>query len=127
MAALIARGELGRTGVSGIDVASAGIAAISGATATRTAALVAEEHGLSLANHRARQLTRELLASTDLVVGMQQEHARYADSLGAAQATTLSRPVPDPFGGDVQSYRETWALLSAIIPPLLQELRLGQN
>ncbi len=127
MAVAIARDELGRIGASGIDVASAGTAAITGGAATRTAIAVAEENGLSLADHRARQLTRELLDTTDLVVGMQRHHAEYASRLGARQVTTLSRSVPDPYGGNLQTYRATWTLLAAIVPPLLHELHTRRD
>src|SRR5260221_9793897 len=86
MAAAIARSEIARAGYSDIEVASAGSAAISGGSATREAAMVAEENGLSLADHRAQPLTPQLLAATDLVVGMEPEHVERAKRLGAQRA-----------------------------------------
>jgi protein-tyrosine-phosphatase len=121
MAEAIARAELA-AGRNGIEVASAGIAALEGWSATSEAIAVAAEHGLSLAGHRARQLTPELVAATDVVVGMQREHAEYARRLGAGRATTLSSPVRDPYGLGIAAYRETWTLLAATIPELLGEL-----
>lgn len=121
MAAAIARDEIIRADYAGIEVSSAGIAALRGAGATHDAAIVAEENGLSLADHRARQLTSELLTSIDLVIGMQPQHVEYARRFGARQATTLSSPVRDPYGLGLNAYRETWTLLSALIPVLFAQ------
>ena len=122
MAVAIARSEIAQAGHRGIEVASAGTAAVSGAPATRDAVIVAEENGSSLADHRAQPLTPRLLAATDLVVGMEREHAERAKRLGAQRVITLSNcPVPDPYGRGVTAYRETWALLIAWVPILLSE------
>jgi protein-tyrosine phosphatase len=122
-AAAIARAEIARAGYAGIEVSSAGIAALVGSGATRDASIVAAENGLSLADHRARQLTADLLATVDLVVGMQPHHTEYARRLGAQDATTLSGPVRDPYGLGLDAYHETWALLSVLVPALLTERR----
>ena len=121
MATAIARDEILRAGYAGIEVSSAGIAALVGSGATRDASIVAEENGLSLADHRARQLTPDRLATVDLVVGMQSHHADHARRLGARKATTLSSPVRDPYGLGLDAYRETWALLSVLVPALFTE------
>ncbi len=123
MATAIARAEIARAGYAGIEVSSAGIAALVGSDATRDAATVAEENGLSVADHRARQLTPDLATTVDLVVGMQPQHAEYARRLGARDATTLSSPVRDPYGLGLDAYRETWTLLSVLVPALLTESR----
>jgi len=123
MAAAIARAELDRAGAGGIEVESAGTMAMVGWGATREAARVAEEHGTSLAGHRPRQLTRELVAGADLVVGMEAAHVAAADRLGAARAITLAeRPVADPYGCSLDVYRETWTLLAERIPTLLERI-----
>jgi protein-tyrosine-phosphatase len=123
MAAAIARDALSRAGRSGIEVSSAGTAAVRGSAATRDAEIVTAENGLSLAEHRARQATPELLATIDLVVGMQPHHAEYARRLGARDAITLNSPIRDPYGLGIGAYRETWTLLSSLIPALLTQTR----
>ena len=125
MAAAIARGEIARAGLEDIEISSAGTAALVGSGATREAAIVAEENGLSLAGHRARQVTPELLSTIDLVVGMQPHHAEVASRLGAREAITLSSPIYDPYGLGVGACRETWALLSSLIPALLVQRVTG--
>jgi protein-tyrosine phosphatase len=121
MAAAIARDALG--GGGGIEVASAGTYAIVGSGPTADAIAVAVEHGLSLDGHRARQLTTELVAGADLVIGMEREHAAFARRLGAADATTLGVPVRDPYGLGRDAYRKTWSLLASLVSELVQTIR----
>ena len=122
MAAAIARDLLDRAGRSDVRVASAGTFALEGHAPTSDAVLAAEAHGLSLDGHRAQQLTRELAAEADLVVGMEDEHVDYALQLGAPQALTLARQVRDPYGRGADVYDETWRLLAELIPDVLHEL-----
>jgi protein-tyrosine phosphatase len=116
MAVAIARAELG----DGVAVESAGTSAVVGWGATREAELVAAEHGLSLAGHRARQLTRELATAADLVVGMEPHHVSTARMLGARRAIAFAEgPIADPYGCGLAVYRQTWAALAGRIPALL--------
>jgi protein-tyrosine-phosphatase len=123
IAAAIARHKINQAGYTDITVASAGTAALSGCAATPEAILVVEENGLNLDDHRARQLTPELIAATDLIVGMKHEHAEHARQMGAQQTTTLSDPVRDPYGRGINAYRETWTSLNSTIPILLNQFR----
>jgi len=122
MAAAIARDLLARSGRTDIHVASAGTYALTGNGATSDAIVTAEAHGLDLDGHRAQQLTRELAAEADLVVGMKLEHAEEARRLGARRTITLEREIRDPYGRGLDAYRDTWALLAALIPAVLDEL-----
>jgi protein-tyrosine-phosphatase len=120
LAVAVARQEIERAGYDGVEVESAGVAALVGSPATTQASTVAREHGASLDGHRARQLTPELLAATDLVVGMERHHAERAMLLGAREAITVgSKDVPDPYGFGVDAYLDTWTLLADAIPELL--------
>lgn len=55
-------------------VTSAGVGALVDHEADETAMKVASDHGLSLAGHRARQLTREIARSADLILVMERSH-----------------------------------------------------
>ncbi|HEY7537485.1 MAG TPA: low molecular weight protein-tyrosine-phosphatase [Gaiellaceae bacterium] len=122
MAAAIAKAEIERAGCRDVEVASAGIAALEGHPAASDACAVAWENGLSLEQHRARQLTPELLAEADLAVGMERAHVDWASRLGSCRAITLrAEDVPDPYGLGVGAHRETWTLLASSIPGLLAE------
>ncbi|HEY3408405.1 MAG TPA: hypothetical protein VGK53_09565 [Propionicimonas sp.] len=52
----------------GITTGSAGTRALEGESADNLTAQVAAAHGISLAGHKARQLTPELLAGADMVI-----------------------------------------------------------
>ena len=127
MAEAIARQLLAERGLSGIELQSAGTSAWDGASASDGAILVGLEHQLDLGLHRARQLTRELVADADLVLAMGPHHLERIEALGGegkahiltayASHGAVTTPVSDPFGGDLDVYRATVAELE-------RELRL---
>ncbi|HHQ6574829.1 TPA: protein tyrosine phosphatase [Serratia fonticola] len=55
-------------------IASAGVGALVGKHADETASKVAEEHGLSLIEHKGQQLTSELCRKYDLILVMERKH-----------------------------------------------------
>jgi protein-tyrosine-phosphatase len=115
-----------------ITVASAGTSAWDGAAASDGALLVALEHGLDLNGHRARVLTRELVAAADLILVMSPHHRERAVVLGGdarvhlltdfAARSNDGRPVLDPFGGDLDTYRQTFAEMEAEITRALDRI-----
>ena len=127
MAEAIARQLIAERGLRGIEPGSAGTSAWGGASASDGAILVGLEHDLDLSSHRARQLTRELVAEADLVLAMGPHHLERIEALGGegkshiltsyASHGAVATPVSDPFGGDLDVYRAT-------IEELGRELRL---
>lgn len=125
MAAAIARRLLDERGRDDVEVASAGTAAWDGAPASEGAYLVALEHDLDLSAHRARQITADLVTDADLVLGMSPHHVERAAALGGdgkshllgayAGRTAGDAQVDDPFGGDLEEYRVTFARLEALL------------
>lgn len=140
LAEAMLRRKLQERGVDGVTVASAGTGAWDGAPASEGAYLVALEHGLDLSSHRARLLTRELVDGSDLLLTMARHHLARAEQLGASGKAHLlgefaggegaAAEVRDPFGGDLEGYRETYeeldAMLGAIVARLERE-RLGDR
>jgi protein-tyrosine-phosphatase len=132
MAEALARRLLATRGASGIEVSSAGTAAWDGAPASEGAYLITLEHGLDLSAHRARQLTTDLVAKADLVLGMSPHHVERAEALGGAGKSQLlgtfaGRPaataqVEDPFGGDLAEYRSTYAQLEELLTAAVARL-----
>lgn len=135
MAEALLRRKLAEKGIEGVMVTSAGTGAWDGAPASEGAYLVALEHGLDLSAHRARLLTREITAAADAVLTMARHHRARVEQLGAASKAHLlgefagrqgaSAEVRDPFGGDLDGYRETFeeldAMLDAVVQRLVQE------
>jgi protein-tyrosine-phosphatase len=140
LAEALLRKKLLERGVEGVEVGSAGTGAWDGAPASEGAYLVALEHGLDLSAHRARLLTRELVSSADLVLTMARHHRARVEQLGSGiQAYLLGEfagraggdaEVRDPFGGDLEGYRETFVELDAMLDSVVERLdreRLGDR
>lgn len=131
MAEALARREAIERGLADVDVSSAGTSAWEGAPASDGALLVALERGLDLSMHRAQQLTRELVQSHDVVLAMSSHHVERAEALGGEGRThlltafaggTSARAINDPFGGDLEQYRETLAELQSEIRRVFDRL-----
>ncbi len=100
-----------------VEVASAGTSAWDGSPASDGALLVGLERNLDLSTHRAQQLSRALVESNDVILGMGPHHVERAEALGGAGRTYLltsfaagapvSTAISDPFGGDLEQYRKT--------------------
>jgi len=135
MAVAILRHLLQTRGIDHIAVCSAGTAPWDGAPASEGSYLVSLEYGLDLSSHRARQLTTDIVADAALILGMSAGHVERAIQLGGAGKSFLlgayagepaeDAEVSDPFGGEIEEYRETYdrlvSLLEAALPRLIAE------
>lgn len=100
-------------------IMSAGIAAMVGHQADSTAADVAANQGISLENHEARQLTRELCVQHDLILVMEQKHID-AITLIAPEVRGktmryghwLQRDIPDPYRQSREAFVFTFDLIN---------------
>jgi protein-tyrosine-phosphatase len=119
-------------GLSDLEVASAGTSAWDGAAASDGALLVGMEHGLDLSHHRAQLLSRELVASSDVVLAMGPHHLERVQALGGTNnAYTLAgyashgkneRAISDPVGAELSVYRATYQELEREIRRALDRL-----
>jgi protein arginine phosphatase len=136
MAEAILRQALAARGATDITVASAGIGAWDGTPVSEGAYLVALERGLDLSGHRARLLTDGMIADASLILTMSRHHrARVVDLGGGEKAHLIgdfagrSGPeaeVPDPFGADLDAYRETFEELVRLIDAVIARLSAEQ-
>jgi protein-tyrosine-phosphatase len=118
------------------DVTSAGTSAWNGAPASDGALLVALEHGVDLSNHRARQLTRDIVVEQDVILVMGPHHLERAEALGGEAKSHLlthyaahgssDRAVSDPFGGDLEVYRATFEELEREIKRVFDRIAAEQ-
>lgn len=132
MAEAILRQALAARGATDITTASAGTGAWDGAPVSEGAYLVALERGLDLSGHRARLLTDGMIAEASLILTMSRHHrARVVDLGGGEKAHLIgdfagrSGPeaeVPDPFGADLDAYRETFEELVRLIDAVVARL-----
>src|SRR5260221_12925534 len=115
-----------------VDVTSAGTGAWDGAPASEGAYLVGLERGLDLSGQRARLLTRELVEGADLILTMARHHRARVDELGGEGRVFVlgeyagrdgeDAEVSDPFGGDLDVYRDTCAELEALSTAVTERL-----
>lgn len=132
LAEALLRTKLAERGVDGVEVSSAGTGAWDGAPASEGAYLVALEHGLDLSAHRARLLNKDVAASADVILTMARHHRARVEQLGAtgkahllgeyAGRTGPAAEVRDPFGGDLQGYRETFEELDGLLDAVVVRL-----
>lgn len=125
LAEAIMRRELEQRGIEEDTVMSAGTGAWDGAPASEGAYLVALEHELDLSAHRARLLTRDLVKEADLILTMARHHRVRVQELGGeghahllgeyAGRTGPEVEVEDPFGSELDVYRETFRQLDDLV------------
>ncbi|OLC06266.1 MAG: hypothetical protein AUH78_09710 [Gemmatimonadetes bacterium 13_1_40CM_4_69_8] len=138
LAEALLRRALEERSVAGVSVTSAGTGAWDGAPASEGAYLVGLERGLDLSGHRARLLTRELVEEADLILTMARHHRARVDELGGEGRVFVlgeyggregdEAEVSDPFGGDLDVYRDTCAELEALVTAVVERLaKEGQH
>lgn len=106
-----------------LEAASAGLAAFAGDPASENAVCAMQELGIDLSAHRAHPLTRYALEQSDYVLCMSARHA--AALAGLVPAEKLVVPpggVPDPFGGELDLYRQTRDRLRSFLEQWLREI-----
>ncbi|MGD9165138.1 MAG: low molecular weight protein arginine phosphatase [Syntrophobacterales bacterium] len=103
--------------IPGLEVGSAGLIALPGNSASLNAVRVARQNSISLAEHKARPITTELIDNADLVLVMEshQGHELIADHPQAAEKILLlrhfarygsrERGISDPYGRNPEAYR----------------------
>lgn len=135
MAEAMLRQAVEAAGLKGIEVSSAGIGAWDGTPASEGAYLVLLERGLDLSGHRARLLTRALVDEAGLILTMARSHLGRVRELGAgARACLLGEyagrgaervEVRDPYGAELDLYRDTYSELAEMIPEVVRRLGGG--
>lgn len=135
MAEVLLQREAATRGLADVTVGSAGTGAWDGAPASEGAYLVSLEHGLDLSAHRARLLTQALVDEADLVLAMAEHHMVRLRELAVGRKSALlgtygGRPpedadVADPFGADIETYRQTFGEIEELIRVLAGRLQEG--
>jgi protein-tyrosine-phosphatase len=132
MAEALLRQTIQTAGIKDIQVESAGIGAWEGAPASEGAYLVLLERGLDLSGHTARLLTREMVERADLILTMGRAQLAKVRELGGggrayllteyADPTAETSEIADPFGAELDQYRETYRQLAALLPAVMARM-----
>lgn len=114
----IARALIVERDLPNLVAQSAGTFANTDSPASDGSLLVALEQDIDLSQHRAQQLTADLVQWSDLILVMGPQHLERAEALGGERKTHLltsyasrgeqSHAVNDPFGSDLPTYRATF-------------------
>ena len=136
IAEALLRRALASGGADDVTVGSAGAAASGGAPASEGAYLVGLERSVDLSGHRARLLTRELVAGADLILTMSRSHRAQVEELGGggkvhllgeyAGRTGNAAEVSDPFGGELDDYRVAFDELERLVESVRPRLASGR-
>lgn len=123
-----------RKELSGIDVASAGIAATLGLPASENALRILKERRIDGSGHRARELDVDMIEEADVIVAMSPVHVDAVTRLvpAAAERTfllkefgpTLERQgLDDPYGLSVDDYRACYEIIEPCFEGLARHLQ----
>ena len=135
----ICRSPLGERALAralpGLQLSSAGLAAVVGQGADADAARAAAEVGLDLSGHVARQLTAEIGAAQDLILVMEPGHRaeifrRFPALSGRVMLFdhwTGGQGIPDPFRRDPEVHRATRDRILAAAEPWIARLDRGRG
>lgn len=113
------------------QVLSAGLYPAPGAPANELAQQVVKEHGLDISAHRSRRLAIPHLEAAEYVITMTEdmadqirngvpEFAEKVQSLG--EWSGLGGDISDPFGGDIEKYRQCYEEIEKKILVALKRL-----
>lgn len=97
--------EFSRT-LPNIEVSSAGLMANNGDTVSENSVTACKELGIDISSHKAKQITKEDLLSNDLFVCMTENHTNILISAGISKNMIYTLNVSDPYGGNIELYRE---------------------
>jgi protein-tyrosine-phosphatase len=132
LAERLAKAAAARRGIADFTASSAGTNAWDGAPASDGALLVGMERQLDLAPHRSRKLTREIVAAADIILVMSNAHLEPVRRLGGGGKVHIideygsdgssSEGINDPFGGDLDGYREAADSLERAIEGMFDRL-----
>ncbi len=119
-----------------ISVGSAGTMASDGHPAAGDAVTCAVEFGLSLENHRARQLSEELLDDADMVLVMDRSHEKMILAFWSHHREKVrymtefdpkgrgkKKDVADPYGNSARAYRKSFELIARCVDGLVESLQ----
>jgi len=108
-----------------IEALSAGVHAVPGVPPTNYAQQVAAENDVDIGGLRSRPLTAELVERASLVLTMERTHRETAHRLVPEAASKIvllrdllpssdawaGKDLPDPIGGPVEAYRDTYTAI----------------
>jgi protein-tyrosine-phosphatase len=131
MAEAIAKNEAKTIGINA-EISSAGIYAFKGASASQNAAKVMHEMNLDVSCHMATPISQGLLENSDIILTMTEDHKSAILSSYPSYSSKIFNlteyvgekgNISDPFGGNVDRYRECANEIKRLIVKLFIKLK----
>ncbi len=134
LAAAYLRKLCGERRIKDVEALSAGVSALNGMPASGNAVEVAAEFGMDVSAHLSTMLTPELVRSADLVVAMTESHRRQALRISRHDDERKFKllldfspdgrrgDIADPFGGNLEIYRNCLLQMMPAMDNLLAHL-----
>ena len=120
------------TGRAHISVSSAGLGALVDCPAAPNAVALMMQRGLDISTHRARQLTPDLVAASDLLLVMEARHRQAIEREDATARGKVFRlchwqdlDIPDPYRQPMQAFEETLQLIDQGVNSWVEKLKAG--
>lgn len=89
-----------------IEVSSAGLMVNSEEPVSENAVIACKEYNVDISSHKAQQITKALIASSDYFVCMTENHTHILINAGVPQNMICTLNVSDPYGGSVELYKK---------------------
>lgn len=119
-----------------LEFSSAGLTAFPGAPASKEALIVMGDNKIDISSHQARQLTKEMVATADLVLTMTKGHRdnihrvmpEYKNKVFTLKEYALGRDedIQDPFGQPVKVYQQVALEIKEAIERVVKKIK-GRN
>ena len=114
-----------------INVFSSGLGALVGKPADNKSVELMKIRGIDISSHRAQQINSALVAKSDLILTMQQEHVdfiheRFPSSMGKVYLIGKwlnNREIMDPFGGDIADFKKSSEIIFAGIDSWVKKIK----
>lgn len=124
-----------RRGLPHLDVSSAGIGALVDKPADEMASTVALTHGINLEGHYARQLSKELIDQSDLVLVLEPGHkrevtAKYPHASGRVMLLDQwvgAKGIPDPYQRSQEFHEHVYELIDQATNSWIEKLAGGKG
>lgn len=113
--------------ITGLIAFSAGLFTQEGMPVSENAVTAAAERGADIADHHAHILTPELAREARYLVCMTGAHYDRICEMLPQEAdkvfTLLPQDIPDPFGGNLDTYRQAAAVIDAGVKSIIERLK----
>ena len=139
MAEGLLRDTAAATGLTGLQICSAGLHAVPGKTAHPWALAAAEELGVSLSNHRAQLITTDIVKSADAIFTMDFQNkaemiTRFPKAKNKivmlssyAEGPYRCREIRDPYFGDLDATRQCFKVIRNCVLNLTSALSANER